>query len=227
LQGLLLVSGGFVAGAIFMTCLFVFSVMPGWAVPEKYKKNAASASPGTGSDDKSSNAVDLPVTPHGDLPIAEVPDENKWQVWLNDYKLRFLYEANRFDLAQNRRTNVLALKDTLPHGTTGFTWRLGVDSDHTPVLARGFRVTSTGLIYPLSNDEGIATHFKVPACMKGDTKVTVLVYDASNRLIGQDQTDPTGEYTVRFRRQPPSKYTTWILVNRMRSGIFQVGRITS
>jgi hypothetical protein len=165
LQGLLLFVAGIVGGAILAASLLFFGAIPERFVPDKYRTASGGGTPSS----------EQPEPPDNDQPVAVVPDENQWSHWLNDLKLRFAYETNRLDISTNPRTTVLTLKNSLPHATTEFTWRLDVDPNHTPVLARGFRVTSAGLIYPLGKTEGVDTHFTVPACTKGDTLVAVVL----------------------------------------------------
>jgi hypothetical protein len=152
-----------VGSAIIISLLFAFSVVPVSLLPEKYRGQ------------QTTNVVDEQrVTPHGDLALTEVAENNEWKSWLDDYFLLAHHDLARFGVEYNPTTTVKRLSANFSSPTTEFPWRFSVDQSHRIISVRVFRVTNIGLIYAISHDDDESTvTFKVPASGKGDTLVVI------------------------------------------------------
>lgn len=167
-QGLILVLVGMLAGSILMTCMFVFSLMPDWSVPDKYKK---SISVEAGAKENAQRTI-----PRGKLEITEVLDESEEENWIKEYRHYFRRTAAAWSNHPTRSasTRILKLKKPLEN-TLEFTWLLDLRADYKLESARAFRVTKSGLIQPLNNSDSVPTHFRVPPCDKGDSLIALVM----------------------------------------------------
>lgn len=159
-NGLILLSTGGIISAAIVLALVFFGKLPQWLVSPKY------------SEITSESTTGQPLK--GELNMVELNDLSKMEMWLLDYHQFFLRSAATLE---HGGVKLFELKDPISSPTSSSKWYVDLASDVNYRIedARGFRVTKTGLIQPLTVIDG-PTHFNVPPCQQGDTLRAIVVY---------------------------------------------------
>jgi hypothetical protein len=156
---ILFMLGGIVSATIVLALIF-FGKLPQWLVSPAYSTVTSESTAGQ------------PLK--GDLSMVELNDLSKMEMWLLDYRQFLLGSAATLD---HGGVKLFELKDPMSNPTSSSKWYVDLASDLNYVIqdGRGFRVTKTGLVQPLTVVDS-PTHFNVPPCEQGDTLRAIVVY---------------------------------------------------